>query len=109
MEEGIKSSRFHIMRRTINEENAFGKVGKNSMILNVHKPKGISSFQCVSEVRRRTKAKSWTCRYIDLNAEGVLPVMLDKSIRVNEFLDFDKGWRMNLYKETDTVTYGRGC
>jgi len=76
------------------------------MILNVYKPKGISSFQCVSEVRRRTKAKkAGHAGTLDPNAEGVLPVMLDKSTRVNEFfLDFDKGYECEILfgKETDT-------
>ncbi len=76
------------------------------MILNVYKPKGISSFQCVSEVRRRTKAKkAGHAGTLDPNAEGVLPVMLDKSTRVNEFfMDFDKGYECEILfgKETDT-------
>lgn len=76
------------------------------MILNVYKPKGISSFQCVNEVRRRTKAKkAGHAGTLDPNAEGVLPVMLDKATRVNEFfMDFDKGYECEILfgKETDT-------
>ena len=76
------------------------------MILNVYKPKGISSFQCVNEVRKRTgEKKAGHAGTLDPNAEGVLPVMLGKATRVNEFfLDFDKGYECEILfgKETDT-------
>lgn len=75
-------------------------------ILNVYKPAGMSSFKCVSEVRRKAGIKkAGHAGTLDPNAEGILPVLLGKATRLNEFfLDYDKGYRCEILfgKETDS-------
>ncbi len=67
-------------------------------ILNVYKPKGISSFSCVSQIRRLTGAtKAGHAGTLDPEAEGVLPVCLGKATRCTEFfLDQQKRYRAEI-------------
>lgn len=75
-------------------------------ILNVFKPAGMSSFKCVAEVKKHTGIKKvGHAGTLDPNAKGVLPVLLGKATRLNEFfLNFDKGYRCEILlgKETDS-------
>ena len=56
-------------------------------ILNINKPRGITSFGVVAQVRRLTGEKRvGHAGTLDPEATGVLPVCLGKGTRIVEFL-----------------------
>jgi tRNA pseudouridine55 synthase len=75
-------------------------------ILNLNKPKGMTSFRAVAAVKRLTRERrAGHAGTLDPNATGVLPVCLGKATRVAEFLaDAAKTYRavIELGKATDT-------
>lgn len=75
-------------------------------IINVYKPGGMSSFQCVSQVRRITGAKkAGHAGTLDPEATGVLPVCVGTATRLAEFfLRCTKSYRGKILfgRETDT-------
>ncbi len=79
---------------------------KQDVIVNIYKPKGMSSFQCVSMVKRKTGIKkAGHAGTLDPNAEGVLPVLLGKATKCNDFfMEFDKGYKCDILFGTETDT-----
>lgn len=75
-------------------------------IFNINKPKGITSFDVVSKIRRLCKTKKvGHAGTLDPDASGVLPICIGKATKVIEFLmDKDKSYRVGLMlgKATDT-------
>lgn len=75
-------------------------------IINVYKPGGMSSFQCVSQVRRITGTKkAGHAGTLDPEATGVLPVCTGSATRLSAFfLHCDKSYRGKILfgRETDT-------
>lgn len=75
-------------------------------ILNINKPRGITSFGVVAQVRRLTREKRvGHAGTLDPEATGVLPVCLGKGTRIVEFLvDTTKAYRaqIELGVATDT-------
>ena len=56
-------------------------------ILNLFKPKGLTSFQAVNRVKRRLQArKAGHIGTLDPMAEGVLPICLNRATRIIQFL-----------------------
>jgi len=78
----------------------------NEGIINVYKPAGMTSHDCIYVVRRLTGIKRvGHTGTLDPNATGVLPVCIGGAARVTEYLDMDyKTYRcsMILGLETDT-------
>lgn len=61
--------------------------------LNINKPRGITSHDVISYLRRVTKIKQiGHTGTLDPMAEGVLPVAIGKASRLIEYLDEDKGY-----------------
>lgn len=75
-------------------------------ILNVYKPKGITSHDVVSRLRKILKTKKiGHAGTLDPNAEGVLPVCVGKATKVVEYLiDKDKKYRAELMLGITTDT-----
>lgn len=75
-------------------------------ILNLYKPKGLTSQTAVRVAKRVCSAvKAGHCGTLDPEATGVLPVMLGEAVKVSEYLvEHDKHYRavLVLGKETDT-------
>ncbi|MCS7276112.1 MAG: tRNA pseudouridine(55) synthase TruB [Dehalococcoidia bacterium] len=75
-------------------------------ILNVHKPRGPTSFQVVRHVRRLTgERRVGHGGTLDPLAEGVLPVLLGRATRLSRYLmDLPKAYRVEgrLGQATDT-------
>ena len=76
-------------------------------ILNIYKPKGITSHDVVNKVRRifNTKQVGHTGT-LDPNAEGVLVVCLNQATKLVQFLESDvKKYRCELILGISTDTY----
>ena len=62
-----------------------------SGILNINKEKGISSNKCVSLVKKALDTKKvGHTGTLDLEASGVLPIVIGKATRVSDFLMDEK-------------------
>ena len=76
-------------------------------VFNIYKPAGMTSFQCANKVRKITGAKkAGHAGTLDPNAEGVLPVCVNKGTRCMDFfLDMGKSYRgtMAFGSATDTM------
>ena len=73
--------------------------------LNIYKPKGITSHDVISVLRRVTKIKQiGHTGTLDPFAEGVLPVCIGKATRLIEYLNEDKAYigTLKLGESTDT-------
>ena len=74
--------------------------------LNVYKPKGITSHDVVSALRRITKVKQiGHTGTLDPFAEGVLPICIGKATRLIEYLDDDKAYTVTIQLGSSTTTY----
>ena len=74
--------------------------------LNVYKPKGITSHDVVSALRRITKVKHiGHTGTLDPFAEGVLPICIGKATRLIEYLDDDKAYTGTIQLGSSTTTY----
>ena len=76
-------------------------------ILNIHKPKGMTSHDVVNRVRRilNTKQVGHTGT-LDPNAEGVLVVCVNQATKLVQFLESDiKKYRCELILGISTDTY----
>ena len=74
--------------------------------LNVYKPKGITSHDVVSALRRITKVKQiGRTGTLDPFAEGVLPICIGKATRLIEYLDDDKAYTGTIQLGSSTTTY----
>ena len=79
-------------------------------LLNVYKPKGITSHDVVSRLRRITKVKQiGHTGTLDPFAEGVLPVCIGKSTRLIEFLDDDKEYLATVYFAYSSLLTAKMC
>lgn len=75
-------------------------------LLNVYKPKGITSHDVVSMLRRATKIKQiGHTGTLDPFAEGVLPVCIGKATRLIEYLNDDKEYIATVQLGANTDTY----
>ena len=84
------------------------KISKGKMFgfLNVYKPKGITSHDVVSALRRITKVKQiGHTGTLDPFAEGVLPICIGKATRLIEYLDDDKAYTGTIQLGSSTTTY----
>lgn len=74
--------------------------------LNVYKPKGMTSHDVVSVLRRVTKIKQiGHTGTLDPFAEGVLPVCIGKATRLIEYLNDDKAYIGTVQLGISTTTY----
>lgn len=74
--------------------------------LNVYKPKGITSHDVVSRLRRVTKIKQiGHTGTLDPFAEGVLPICIGKATRLIEFLNDDKEYLATVQFGKNTDSY----
>ena len=74
--------------------------------LNVYKPKGITSHDVVSKLRRATGIKQiGHTGTLDPFAEGVLPICIGKATRLIEYLDDDKEYIATVQFGANTDTY----
>ena len=74
--------------------------------LNVYKPKGITSHDVLSALRRITKVKQiGHTGTLDPFAEGVLPICIGKATRLIEYLDDDKAYTGTIQLGSSTTTY----
>ncbi len=74
--------------------------------LNVYKPKGITSHDVVSRLRRVTKIKQiGHTGTLDPFATGVLPICIGKATRLIEFLEDDKEYLATVQFGKNTQTY----
>ena len=74
--------------------------------LNVYKPKGITSHDVASALRRITKVKQiGHTGTLDPFAEGVLPICIGKATRLIEYLDDDKAYTGTIQLGSSTTTY----
>ena len=65
--------------------------------LNINKPKGITSHDFISKLRRACKIRQiGHTGTLDPMAEGVLPVAVGKASRLIEFLEENKGYIVEL-------------
>lgn len=78
-------------------------------ILNVYKPRGLSSFACVAQVRRILgETKAGHAGTLDPEAEGVLPICLGKATRCTEFF-LEQGKRYRAEVLFGQTTDSRDC
>jgi tRNA pseudouridine55 synthase len=79
----------------------------NRGIINLNKPEGMTSHDCVNQLRRLTNVRRiGHTGTLDPMATGVLPLCIGTSARISEYLDMDfKKYRcaMVLGLETDTL------
>lgn len=74
--------------------------------LNINKPKGITSHDVVSQLRKITKIKQiGHSGTLDPFATGVLPVAIGKATRLIEYLDDDKEYLATVQFGKNTDTY----
>lgn len=74
--------------------------------LNIYKPKGITSHDVVSILRRITKIKQiGHTGTLDPFAEGVLPICIGKATRLIEYLNDDKAYTGTVQLGNSTTTY----
>ena len=74
-------------------------------VINVYKPKGLTSHDVVSILRKILKVKQiGHTGTLDPFAEGVLPICIGKATRLIEYFDDDKEYlaTINLGKATTT-------
>ncbi|MDR0288361.1 MAG: tRNA pseudouridine(55) synthase TruB [Clostridiales bacterium] len=99
--------------RAVSEGNDQGRMHTRAVsgaydqgIVNVYKPKGISSFKCVGAVKKIVNvSKAGHMGTLDPEAEGVLPVCLGRATRLNEFfMDFRKSYRAGILFGVTTDT-----
>ncbi len=78
---------------------------RNEGVINLNKPKGITSFEAVRRIRKLLKRKVGHGGTLDPDASGVLPILVGKATRIQEYLrDLRKTYmaKIELGKETDT-------
>lgn len=74
--------------------------------LNVYKPKGMTSHDVVSVIRRATKIKQvGHTGTLDPFATGVLPICVGKATRLIEYLEDDKEYIATVQFGMETTTY----
>ncbi len=74
--------------------------------LNIYKPKGMTSHDVISRLRKITKIKQiGHTGTLDPFAEGVLPVCIGKSTRLIEYLEEDKEYLATIQFGQETDTY----
>ena len=74
--------------------------------LNIYKPKGITSHDVISRLRRITNIKQiGHTGTLDPFAEGVLPICIGKATRLIEFFDDDKEYLATVQFGNATTTY----
>ena len=74
--------------------------------LNIYKPKGMTSHDVVSVLRKITKIKQiGHTGTLDPFAEGVLPICIGKATRLIEYLDDEKAYIGTIQFGTATTTY----
>lgn len=74
--------------------------------LNINKPKGITSHDVISKLRRACKIKQiGHTGTLDPMAQGVLPVAIGKASRLIEFLEENKGYKAELIFGKISDTY----
>lgn len=74
--------------------------------LNIYKPKGMTSHDIISRLRKITKIKQiGHTGTLDPFAEGVLPVCIGKSTRLIEYLEEDKEYLATIQFGLETDTY----
>lgn len=75
-------------------------------IINLNKPAGMTSHDCIGAIRRLTGVKRiGHTGTLDPNATGVLPICIGSSARINEYLDMDfKKYRCSLQLGITTET-----
>jgi len=74
--------------------------------LNIYKPKGMTSHDVISVLRRITKIKQiGHTGTLDPFAEGVLPVCIGKATRLIEYLEEDKAYIGTVQLGKSTTTY----
>lgn len=74
--------------------------------LNIYKPKGMTSHDVISRLRKITKIKQiGHTGTLDPFAEGVLPVCIGKSTRLIEYLEEDKEYLATIQFGLETDTY----
>lgn len=83
------------------------QVPEEGLILNIDKPKGITSFGVVSRIRKKLGIKKvGHCGTLDPIAEGVLIVLVGKATkRAEEFSGLDKKYRAVVRLGISTDTY----
>ena len=75
-------------------------------LLNIYKPRGLTSHDVVSHLRRVTKVKQiGHTGTLDPFAEGVLPVCIGKATRLIEYLNDDKEYLATIQFGQSTTTY----
>lgn len=57
-----------------------------SGVINLYKPPGMSSAQAVAFVKRLTKTKAGHAGTLDPEAAGVLPILIGRATRINDYL-----------------------
>ncbi|MDR2899613.1 MAG: tRNA pseudouridine(55) synthase TruB [Clostridiales bacterium] len=75
-------------------------------IVNIYKEQGYTSFDVVAKIKRHLRVKAGHTGTLDPMAEGVLPVCLDKSTRLAQFITAEnKAYRtvFRLGVKTDTL------
>lgn len=55
-------------------------------VINFYKPPGMSSAQAVAFIKRLTKSKAGHAGTLDPEAAGVLPILLGRATRINDYL-----------------------
>lgn len=74
--------------------------------LNIYKPRGMTSHDVVSRLRKITKVKQiGHTGTLDPFAEGVLPICIGKATRLIEYLDDDKAYEATIQLGAATTTY----
>ncbi len=82
----------------------------NSGIIIIHKPKGITSHNCISKLRYLLKQrKIGHCGTLDPMASGILPIMIGSAVKASEYLvDHDKryfaGIKLGISTDTEDIS-----
>lgn len=82
----------------------------NSGIIIIHKPKGITSHNCISKLRYLLKQrKIGHCGTLDPMASGILPIMIGNAVKASEYLvDHDKryfaGIKLGISTDTEDIS-----
>ncbi|MEI7473706.1 MAG: tRNA pseudouridine(55) synthase TruB [bacterium] len=75
-------------------------------ILNIYKPKGITSHDVISKLRKILKMKQiGHTGTLDPMAEGVLPICLGKATKLIQYLDDTKAYKAFIKLGIETTTY----
>ena len=79
---------------------------KSSGIINLRKPKGITSFEAVRRIRKHVEGRVGHGGTLDPDAEGVLPILIGKATRIQEFFkELRKTYRARIELGSSTDTY----